>query len=77
MPKRAPDHRTTAAFWNHPPLPEHRALVERIRKTPLKRLTSDEVFEREVSFVYGNLPVRSPLSKNDVRRILREERGTP
>lgn len=64
-------------FWDHPPTRKNRELIERIRQTPRKPLSRDEVFEREVSFVYGNLPSSSPLSKDEVRQILLEDQKSP
>jgi hypothetical protein len=40
---------------------------------PVRPMTPEERFEQRVSFVYGQLSEYSPLTKEDVRRILSEQ----
>ena len=42
-------------------------------KKSVRPLTPEERFEQRVSFVYGQLSEHSPLTKDDVRRILTEQ----
>ena len=55
--------------------PAHEALVEKLVRAAKRKMTSDEIFEQEVSYVYGNMPSRSDLTKDDVRKYLLERRG--
>lgn len=47
--------------------PELEALLEKARN---HKMTPEEWAEQRVSFVYGNLPGSSTLTKEDVRRML-------
>ena len=53
----------------------HRKALDLAEKARGRKMTSREIFEQKVSFVYGNLPDRSDLSKAQVRQFLREHRG--
>jgi hypothetical protein len=46
-------------------------LLQRLQDATGRPMTTDQWFEQCVSFVYGNLPYRSTLTKEDVRKILR------
>ena len=53
----------------------HKKLVEELSSAANKRMTRQEIFEQEVSYVYGNMPFGNRLTKDDVRRYLRNRRG--
>ena len=54
---------------------ELRELSARLRESAGRRLTKEEIFEQEVSFVYGNMPSKSTITKEQVREYLLEQRG--
>ena len=58
-----------------PPSAVHRRALELFKKAQGTTMTGRELFEQKVSFVYGNLPDRSDLSKDQVREILRRQMG--
>jgi hypothetical protein len=47
--------------------PDRSDLRERVRASIAKGLTEDELAEQRVSFVYGNAPVRSGITKASAR----------
>lgn len=47
-------------------------LDRRLREAAKHKMTPAEVFEQRVSFVYGMLSHKSPLTKADVRAMLIE-----
>ncbi len=51
------------------------ALEKRLRKAASKPMTKDEVREQRISFVYGNLPHNSTLTREEVARILASREG--
>ena len=57
------------------PSPIHKKALALAREARTRKMTSEDIREQEVSFVFGNLPASSPLSKDDVRRMIREHRG--
>lgn len=54
---------------------ELEALIAKARSA--KSMTEYERFEQAVSFVYGNAPEESTLTKAEVRIIVAQERGRP
>ena len=48
-----------------PPRPELERLVEESKKRPL---TEEELQEQRISFIYGNAPMDSRRTKEEVRR---------
>lgn len=55
------------------PHPELEALIERVRD---HKMTDDEVFEQRLSFVYGQLPAGSGLTREQVREQLARHYGS-
>ena len=47
-------------------------LLKKLKKSAGQRLTSDERFERKVSFVYGNQPSSMNMTREEVARRLKE-----
>ena len=56
-----------AALRRAPARPELRALLERAKSVTL---TDEELLEQRVSFVYGNAPMDSPITKESARRAV-------
>lgn len=56
-------------FMRCQPHPELEALLEKARHHVM---TPEERHEQKISFVYGMLPFRSTLTKDDVRRMMSE-----
>lgn len=55
------------------PHPELDALMERVRD---HKMTDDEIFEQRLSFVYGQLPAGSSLTREQVREQLARHYGS-
>lgn len=53
----------------------HEKLLGELRRAAKRKMSSQEIFEQEVSYVYGNMPSGSKLTKDDVRQYLRARRG--
>lgn len=62
---------------NVPATPEHNRLIEKLEQAAGQKLSKEEIFEQEVSFVYGNLPSTRTLTREQVRAHLLERRGEP
>lgn len=56
--------------WGCPDRPELNALLERARNYVM---SPAERREQRISFVFGMLPFRSTMTKDDVRRIMEEQ----
>lgn len=54
--------------------PELRAALERVKGHVM---TPEEIFEQQVSFVYGNLSFSSTITKDEVRARLMQHHGVP
>jgi hypothetical protein len=52
---------------------ELKQLLDRIRN--VAPMTPEQIFEQKISYVFGMLDADNPLTKDDVRRILREQAG--
>ena len=63
-----------AALGRAPDRPELRALLERAKSVPL---TDEELLEQRVSFIYGNAPVDSQITKESARKAVRRLRLSP
>lgn len=50
-----------------PPRPELQALLERAKSVTL---TEEQLREQQVSFVYGNAPMDSPITKESAREAV-------
>ena len=66
LPKTTPKSKTTLELEN--------TLAELLKK-PRRRMTKEERAEQRLSFVYGNLPSRFGLSREDVAGILARHHG--
>lgn len=51
------------------------ALLERLQKAARHEMTVDELRRQRVSFVYGNLPEGSPMTRNEVAVALARHDG--
>ena len=51
------------------------AFVERLRAAAKRGLSVNEVREQRVSFVYGNLPKGSPMTRHQVKEALERSEG--
>lgn len=51
------------------------ALLERLRESARRPLTKREVAEQRISWVYGNLPDDSTLTRDEVARIIEAHEG--
>ncbi len=56
-------------------IPAHQVLVQKLIKAAQRKMTREEIFEQEVSYVYGNLPSGSKLTKDEIRKYLLDRRG--
>jgi hypothetical protein len=54
-----------------------RALLDRLRHAAKHEMTMDELRRQRVSFVYGNLPENSPMTKHEVGAALARLDGEP
>lgn len=63
-----------AALRRAPDRPELRALLERAKSVTL---TDEDLLEQRVSFVYGNAPMDSPITKESARRAVYRGRLGP
>ncbi len=59
---------------DHTPEPDQK-LLARLREAAARPMSKEERDEQCVSFVYGNLPFRSTMTKDEVRDVLRKGRG--
>lgn len=50
-------------------------LLERLQRAAQHEMTVDELRRQRVSFVYGNLPENSPMTKNQVEAALARLEG--
>lgn len=55
--------------------PEHARLAERLREVAGRKLSADEILEQTVSWIYGNMPDDSSVTREQVRQSLLERRG--
>ena len=55
--------------------PEHRQLIRNMKRVAGQKLSRQELFEQEVSWVYGNLPETRTDTREQVRERLLERRG--
>lgn len=53
----------------------HEKLLGELSSAAKRKMNSEEIFEQEVSYVYGNMSSGSKLTKDDVRQYLRARRG--
>lgn len=51
--------------------------IDRIKASLNREMTPEEEFEQRVSFVYGCLPHKSLLTKDQIRVMLRSTPGAP
>lgn len=65
---------THLGYWSAstPTISAHPDLVEQLKAAAGRPMSEVERFEQQVSWVYGQLGSHSTLSKDDVRRMLRE-----
>ena len=49
--------------------------LEELLKKPRRQMTEEERAEQRLSFVYGNLPARFGLSREEVAEILAKHHG--
>ena len=50
-------------------------LIQRLKEVAGQKLSRKEIFAQKVSFVYGNLPSRSTVTREQVINHLREHEG--
>ncbi len=50
-------------------------LIERLRESASKPVTKEELARQRVSFVYGNLPSDSAITRDRVARKIKENEG--
>ncbi len=55
--------------------PREEALTKKLKESASKPMTKAEKREQRISWVYGNLPFRSKLSREDVARMIDEKEG--
>ena len=63
-----------AALGRAPDRPELRVLLERAKSVTL---TDEDLLEQRVSFVYGNAPMDSPITKESARSAVYRGRLGP
>ncbi len=68
------DSRKAGALGRAPDRPELRALLERAKSVAL---TDEELLEQRVSFIYGNAPVDSQITKESARKAVHRLRLGP
>ena len=52
-------------------------LIDRLERAARHSMTADEIRQQRVSFVYGNLPHDSTMTKSQVERALARLEGEP
>lgn len=57
------------------PLKIDEELERRLRKAAATPMTKEEVRRQRISFVYGNLPQSSPLTREEVEKLLDAREG--
>ena len=55
--------------------PGHESLIERLKAVAGQKLSREEIFEQKVSFVFGNQPSKSTVTREQVIKHLRERQG--
>ena len=63
-----------AVFIDYPYKP-YKELEEKMKRAGRSKMTKAEVRAQRISWVYGNLPKNSPLTREDVARIVDERDG--
>ena len=54
---------------------EEEAAIERLRRAAGRRMTREEILEQRISWVYGNLPRRMKITRDEVERLVRARQG--
>ena len=54
---------------------EEEAAIERLRRAAGRRMTREEILEQRISWVYGNLPRRMKITRDEVERLVRAQEG--
>ena len=54
---------------------EEEAAIERMKQAAKRRMTKEEIMEQRISWVYGNLPHRMKMSRDEVERLIRAREG--
>jgi len=52
------------------------ALIRRLEQSVKKQLTKEELEQQRISFVYGNLPNKSTITRDRVARKIKENEGS-
>lgn len=50
------------------------AIAKRLRKAAKKKLGRDELEKQRVSFVYGNMPAKSNVTRQQVEKKIKNDR---
>lgn len=50
-------------------------LLRRLQEAAKRTLTKDELHRQRVSFIYGNLPDDSPITRNQIESVLARSEG--
>ena len=54
---------------------EEEAAIERMKQAAKWRMTREDIMEQRISWVYGNLPRRMKMSRDEVERLVRAQEG--
>lgn len=54
---------------------EEEAAIERLKQAAGRRMTREEILEQRISWVYGNLPRRMKITRDEVERLVRARQG--
>ena len=54
---------------------EEEAAIERLKRAAGRRMTREEILEQRISWVYGNLPRRMKITRDEVERLVRARQG--
>lgn len=55
---------------------DERALAQ-LRSAASRKPTADEIFEQQVSFVFGSIKSRDGVTREKVRQMLKNQEGVP
>jgi hypothetical protein len=58
-----------------PALKTNEALLKKLSSAAARQLTSGEIFEQRVSFVFGSIDSKSGITRERVRQVIREQEG--
>lgn len=52
-------------------------VLEALQKAASRKPTPEEVLEQRASFVYGSMDSNSPVTRQHIKQVIREQEGLP